>query len=92
MIQQVRNYPAKFELTDKGGYVVTFRDVPEAITQGIDAIDAVTMAIDALYTAREFYLEDKRPMALASIATPDEVLIPLYVNDTSEVLALFSKA
>lgn len=26
-------YPARFEPDDNGGYVVTFRDIPEAITQ-----------------------------------------------------------
>ena len=43
-----------------GGFVVTFRDIPEAITQGETVEDALVMAKDALETAMEFYFEDKR--------------------------------
>ena len=43
-----------------GGFVVTFRDIPEAITQGETVEDALFMAKDALETAMEFYFEDKR--------------------------------
>lgn len=34
-----------------GGYVVTFRDLPEAITQGDDVADALTQAADCLEEA-----------------------------------------
>lgn len=45
------------------GFVVTFRDVPEANTQGNNFSDAVEMAQDALRTAMEFYDErgEERP-------------------------------
>ncbi len=43
-----------------GGLVVTFRDIPEAITQGETVEDALAMAKEALETAMEFYFEDKR--------------------------------
>ena len=43
-----------------GGFVVTFRDIPEAITQGETVEDALIMAKEALETAMEFYFEDKR--------------------------------
>ena len=43
-----------------GGFVVTFRDIPEAITQGETVEDALVMAKDAFETAMEFYFEDKR--------------------------------
>ena len=43
-----------------GGFVVTFRDIPEAITQGETVEDALVMAKEALETAMEFYFEDKR--------------------------------
>ena len=39
-------YPAKFTPAEEGGYVVTFRDIPEAITQGDDMTEAVEMAED----------------------------------------------
>jgi len=41
-------YGAQFEPGDKSGIVVTFPDVPEAITEGKDIDDARAMAEDAL--------------------------------------------
>lgn len=39
------------------GFVVTFRDVPEANTQADNFVKAIEMAQDALRTAMEFYDE-----------------------------------
>lgn len=39
------------------GFVVTFRDVPEAITQGDNFAEAISMAQDALRTAVDIYIE-----------------------------------
>ena len=33
---------------DEGGYVVSFRDLPEALTQGDDELDALVEAADCL--------------------------------------------
>ena len=41
-------YPALFRPEPDGGYVVTFPDVPEAITQGDDLGDAKASASEAL--------------------------------------------
>ena len=43
-----------------GGFVVTFRDIPEAIAQGETVEDALVMAKEELEIAMEFYFEDKR--------------------------------
>lgn len=51
---------ARFEPAPEGGFVVTFRDVPEAITQGDTLEEARAMAVDALVTSMDFYLEDGR--------------------------------
>ena len=59
------------------GFVVTFRDVPEAITQGDNFADAVEMAQDALRTAMEFYDEDGKPRPLPSEPQQGDVLINL---------------
>lgn len=83
-----RMYPAQFQ-PDTGGFVVTFRDIPEAITQGDDMIDAIAMAVDAIYTASDFYFEDSRQMPEPSRAERGEILIPLYVDSESRELALF---
>jgi antitoxin HicB len=42
------SYPVTLKPDKSGGYVVTFRDVPEAITQGDDLDDALEQAADAL--------------------------------------------
>lgn len=70
-------YPAIFEAAPEGGFVVTFRDIPEAITQGDTEAEAMEMAEDALFSAMEFYLEDKRPVPLPSAALPGERLVTL---------------
>lgn len=41
-------YHAKFEAGDEQGIVVTFPDVPEAVTQGDDLVDARAQAEEAL--------------------------------------------
>jgi antitoxin HicB len=41
-------YPFVLTPEDSGGFVVTFPDVPEAITQGEDWADALAQATDAL--------------------------------------------
>jgi antitoxin HicB len=79
------HYPAKFKPHAAGGFVVTFRDIPEAITQGDDEADVISMAEDALATALEFYFEDRRPVPPPSdmlegeraIALPDELTLRL---------------
>jgi antitoxin HicB len=67
-------YPALFAPSD-GGYVVTFRDVPEAITQGESLEEARIMAADALRTALEFYTESQRPLPRPSEPLLGEELI-----------------
>ncbi len=71
------NYPALFTPDENGGYVVTFRDVPEALTQADTLPQAREMAVDALATAMEFYMEDKRPAPVPSRVRPGEELVRL---------------
>ena len=80
-------YPAKF-LPDTGGFVVTFRDIPEAITQGDDEADAIFMAKDVLLSSMDFYFDDKRKIPLPSAAEPGERLIPLPASVAAKVLLL----
>ena len=69
------SYPAAFTKESDGGYSVTFRDVPEAITQGDALEEAKQMAGFALTTAFEFYREDVRRIPAPSAIQNDEVLI-----------------
>lgn len=81
-------YPARLSPADEGGFVVTFRDIPEAITQGDDENEALAMAKDALITAMDFYFEDRRQVPAASAQEDDEVYVALPVSVASKVLLL----
>jgi antitoxin HicB len=79
-------YPALFESGDADGVVVvTFPDVPEAITEGDDRGDARRMAADALGTALLAYVRAGRALprprrsasALETIAVEPEVAAKL---------------
>lgn len=80
-------YPAHFE-PDGEGFVVTFRDIPEAITQGENEAEAVAMAADALLTAMDFYFEDRRAVPAPSPAEPGERLVSLPASVSAKVLLL----
>lgn len=56
--------------SDGGKILVTFPDVPEAITFGADEAEALQQAVDALETGLSFYVEDRRPLPEPS-ARPD---------------------
>ena len=71
-------YPVKLE-PDTGGYVVSFPDIPEALTQGDDREEALAMALDALVTSFDFYFEDGRPVPSPSPVTNDYVDVPASV-------------
>lgn len=81
------HYPAIFTQEDDG-YVVTFRDIPEAITQGDSYEEALAMAEYALATAMEFYFEDNRAVPLPSKTQKGEVLVTMPISVWSKVLLL----
>ncbi len=71
-------YPAKLERGDKPGIlVVTFRDIPEAITQGNGERDALWQAADCLEEAMAGRIVDGREIPKRSKAARSERLIPL---------------
>jgi len=51
---------------DDGTMLVTFPDVPEAITFGADTDEALMYAIDALESALSFYVDDRTPLPVPS--------------------------
>ncbi|MDP1735636.1 MAG: type II toxin-antitoxin system HicB family antitoxin [Sulfuritalea sp.] len=53
---------------DDGTVLVTFPDVPEAITFGADADEALLQAVDALETALSFYVDARKPLPVPSKA------------------------
>lgn len=71
-------YPVKLE-PDSGGYVVSFPDIPEALTQGDTREEALEMARDALVTAFEFYFEDGERVPAPGDVTGDFVEVPASI-------------
>jgi len=57
----MRAYPVN--LRKDGKFIlVTFPDIPEAITQGNNRVHALEMAKEALELAMDFYFEGQRPI------------------------------
>jgi antitoxin HicB len=54
---------------DDGTVLVTFADVPEAITFGADEDEALLQAIDALETGLSFYVDSRKPLPVPSAPT-----------------------
>ena len=73
----MRAYPATLIPDPDEGYTVTFRDVPEAITEGDSREEALLRAEDALESALAMYVAGKEPLPVASPAEPGEVMVPL---------------
>ena len=69
------NYPVHLQPAIEGGFVVSFPDVPEAITQGDDEAEALLRAVDALETAVEFYTDDGKDLPHASAPVGDQFTV-----------------
>ena len=82
------DYPASFKPAKEGGFVVTFRDIPEAITQGDTLQEAHEMAIDVLISSMDFYLEDRRMVPLPSKPRRGEQAVTLPLSIVAKVLLL----
>jgi antitoxin HicB len=67
---------------------VTFRDIPEAITQGDSDEEAMAMAEDVLVSAMDFYFEDRRPVPAPSAPQPGERLVELPASLAAKALLL----
>ncbi len=70
------SYPAKID-GKEGDYVMTFRDIPEAITGGATIDIVLANAVDCLATAIEFYVDDRRALPVPSGAKNGEILVEL---------------
>ena len=72
-------YPATFESEDDGGFVVTFRDLPEAVTQGNNLDEALVAAMYVVGVALEFRIKRDEPWPEPSPVAAGERLIELPV-------------
>lgn len=73
----MRAYPATLTPDADGGFTVTFRDVPEAVTEGHSCEEALLRAEDALESALAMYVAGKEPLQVPSTAEPGEVIVRL---------------
>ncbi|KAA0997510.1 type II toxin-antitoxin system HicB family antitoxin [Paraburkholderia panacisoli] len=80
-------YPALFS-PDGDGYLVTFRDIPEAIRAGSTKDEARSMSADALLSAMDFYFEDRRVAPPPSEPKKGEELVALPASASAKVLLL----
>ena len=68
--------------------LVTFPDIPEAITQGDNRAHALEMAKEALESAMDFYFEDRRPVPAPSKPKRGQAVIELSPSVAAKVLLL----
>ncbi|SMF93921.1 antitoxin HicB [Methylomagnum ishizawai] len=81
-------FPAHFEPDEKGIYFVSFRDIPEAVTQGLTLEEARGMALDVLISAMDFYIEDSRRVPEPSPAEAGEEWVELPLSMSAKVMLL----
>lgn len=82
-------YPVTLTRDKKdGGFVVIFKDIPEAITQGDTVAQALAAAKEALESALDFYFEDKRAVPAPSKPKRGQHVIELPASLSAKVLLL----
>ncbi|EQA0734861.1 type II toxin-antitoxin system HicB family antitoxin [Escherichia coli] len=91
-------YPVTLTPAPEGGYMVSFVDIPEALTQGETVAEALTQgetvaeameaAKDALLTAFDFYFEDNELIPLPSPLNSHDHFIEVPLSVASKVLLL----
>ena len=72
-------YPCNLtpDAEEGGGYVVTFPDVPEAITGAWTKEESLVLAEDALAVALGAYVENREDIPIPSTAVDGQVLVAL---------------
>ncbi len=83
----MRGYPVNLRKSE-GFLVVSFPDVPEAHTQGVDRAEALAMAKEALELSMEFYFDDMRPVPMPSKPKRGQAVVVLSPSVATKVLLL----
>lgn len=81
------SYPARI-VRDGEGFVVSFPDIPEALTGAPTREQALEMAAEALTTAMDFYFEDRRGVPAPSAPKRGQIMIDLPPSVGAKVLLL----
>lgn len=79
-------YAALLEAEPEGGFVVSFRDLPECLTQGEDRADALAQAADALGEALAGRIADAEDIPPPSPPRAGEALVPAPEPTASKAL------
>jgi len=80
-------YPVNIK-PDGKSFLVTFPDIPEAITLGDDIEDALRHGADALESALDFYFEAPRPVPAPSKPKRGQHVVELPASLSAKVLLL----
>ncbi|GKX60859.1 type II toxin-antitoxin system HicB family antitoxin [Leminorella grimontii] len=73
---------------DGSNYMVSFPDIPEALTCGDSREEALEMAHDALIVAFDFYFEDERPVPMPTPIEDDDEWVDVPAGVAIKVLLL----
>jgi antitoxin HicB len=84
-------YPANVEQDEDGQFIVSFRDVPEALTSGRALDEALVEAVDSLVVALDGYVADQPPRRIPrpsrgrpgerAVAVPPLIAAKLALHD-----------
>lgn len=86
--EKIMRYPVNLIPSVEGGFVVSFPDIPEALTQGETRHGALQAAQSALVTAFEFYFDDNEPIPLPSAVGTEGDYVEIPLSIASKVLLL----
>lgn len=78
-------FSARFQADPDDGYLVTFPDVPEAITHGSDRSEARRNAVEALGLALRGYLVEGRILPLPKANGKDLIEVPVDATDALKI-------
>ncbi len=80
------SYPVNLELDTNHTFLVTFPDIPEAVSVGSDEDEALLNALDALETAIEIYFDEKREVPMPLKPKKGQPVVDLPALVVSKVL------
>jgi antitoxin HicB len=84
-------YPARIEADEDGAFVVSFPDVPEALTGDADRKTAEAEAVDCLLAALGAYIKAREPIPFPSPLAANDLAVELPALATAK-LALYAAA
>ena len=81
----MRAYPVN--LRKDGKFIlVTFPDIPEAVTQGRNRTEALKAAKDVLETAMDVYFDERRPVPAPSQPKRGQPVVELPASLSAKIL------